>query len=192
VSSRRRGPAAPSTVDPATPIEAPRAGLRAPCPCGSGKRYKQCHGRARAGAAFVARPFEGLANETDWVAFREIVPAATMRARTTEGDEVVFATVLPVAWPALRRADGSVYVGIQAADASSDASRDLAAAMDAALAAETPGPVTHVDARQPPPGCRTGSTPTSCRRSRSTPASTSGSTACSTPTSATPPTRPTR
>ena len=148
MSSRRRGPAAPSTVDPATPIEAPRAGLRAPCPCGSGKRYKQCHGRARAGAAFVARPFEGLANETDWVAFREIVPAATMRARTTEGDEVVFATVLPVAWPALRRADGSVYVGIQAADASSDASRDLAAAMDAALAAETPGPVTHVDARQ--------------------------------------------
>ncbi len=149
MSSRRRGPAAAtSTVDPGTPIEAPRGGLRAPCPCGSGKRYKQCHGRARAGAAFVARPFEGLAAETDWVAFREIVPAATMRVRTTEGVEVVFATVLPVAWPALRRADGTVLVGIQAADASADASRDLAAAMDAALAAEGPGPITHVDARQ--------------------------------------------
>lgn len=147
MSSRRRGPAAPNTLEPGTPVEPPRGGLRAPCPCGSGKRYKQCHGRARTGAAFVARPFEGLANETDWVAFREIVPAATMRARTTEGTEVVFATVLPVAWPALRRVDGSVYVGIQAADASSDASRDLAAAMDAALAADGPGPVTHVDAR---------------------------------------------
>ncbi len=149
MSSRRRGPAAAtSTLDPDVPIEAPRGGLRAPCPCGSGKRYKQCHGRARTGASFVPRPFEGLPAETDWVAFREIVPAATMRCRTTDGVEVVFATVLPVAWPALRRADGSVFVGIQAADASSDASRDLAAAMDAALAAEAPGPVTHVDARR--------------------------------------------
>lgn len=148
MSSRRRPASGPTpTLDPGTPIEAPRGGLRAPCPCGSGKRYKQCHGRARAGAAYVARPFEGLAAETDWVAFREIVPAATLRARTVEGDEVVFATVLPVAWPALRRADGSVFVGIQAADASADASRDLAAAMDAALSATAPGPVTHVDAR---------------------------------------------
>lgn len=147
MSSRRRSTGATPTIDPATPVEAPRGGLRAPCPCGSGKRYKQCHGRLRPGAEFVARPFEGLRNETDWVAFREIVPAATLRTRTVDGDDVVFATVLPVAWPALRRADGSVFVGVQAADASSDASRDLAAAMDAALAADGPGPITHVDAR---------------------------------------------
>ena len=149
MSSRRRGPAAGTSriAVPSEGVEAPRGGLRAPCPCGSGKRYKQCHGRVRAGAAFVARPFQGLADETDWVAFREIVPAGTLRARTVEGTEVVFATVLPVAWPALRRVDGSVFVGIQAADASYDASRDLAAAMDAALAAPAPGPITHVDAR---------------------------------------------
>ncbi len=147
MSSRRRGPGATPTIDPSTPVEPPQGGLRAPCPCGSGKRYKQCHGRLRAGAEYVARPFEGLPCETDWVAFREIVPAATMRTRTTDGTEVVFATVLPVAWPALRRADGSVYVGVQAADASADASRDLAAALDAALAAAGPGPVTHLDAR---------------------------------------------
>lgn len=146
VSSRRRNPATP-TIDPAALIEPPGGGLRAPCPCGSGKRYKQCHGRFRSGAEFVSRPFEGLPRETDWVAFREIVPAATMRTRTTDGTEVVFPTVLPVAWPALRRVDGSVFVGVQAADASSDASRDLAAALDAALAAEGPGPVTHLDAR---------------------------------------------
>ena len=147
MSSRRRGPAATTASDTATPVEPPRGGLRAPCPCGSGKRYKQCHGRFRTGAEFVARPFEGLPRETDWVAFREIVPAATLRTRTVDGDEVVFATVLPVAWPALRRADGAVFVGVQTADASSDASRDLAAAMDAALAADAPGPVTHLDAR---------------------------------------------
>lgn len=137
-----------TTTDPTVPVEPPRGGLRAPCPCGSGKRYKQCHGRLRAGAEYVARPFEGLARETDWVAFREIVPAATMRTRTVEGVEVTFATVLPVAWPALRRVDGTVYVGVQAADASSDASRDLAAAMDAALSATQAGPITHVDARR--------------------------------------------
>jgi hypothetical protein len=146
VSNRRR-PAATPTIDLSTPVEPPRGGLRAPCPCGSGKRYKQCHGRLRTGAEFVARPFEGLPRETDWVAFREIVPAATMRTRTVDGTEVTFATVLPVAWPALRRVDGSVFVGVQAADASADASRDLAAALDAALAADGPGPVTHVDAR---------------------------------------------
>ncbi|WP_380164521.1 DUF5926 family protein [Jannaschia sp. R86511] len=145
MSSRRRSSTA--TIDPATPVEPPKGGLRAPCPCGSGKRYKQCHGRLRTGTEFVSRPFEGLPRETDWVAFREIVPAATMRTRTTDGTEVTFATVLPVAWPALRRVDGSVFVGVQAADASSDASRDLAAALDAALAAEGPGPVTHLDAR---------------------------------------------
>lgn len=143
MSRQRTTTSRPSTE----PVEAPAGGLRAPCPCGSGRRYKQCHGRIRSGAAFVARPFEGLPRETDWVAFREIVPAGTMRTRTTDGVEVTFATVLPVAWPALRRTDGSVHVGIQTADASSDVSRDLAAALDAALAAEGPGPVTHVDAR---------------------------------------------
>lgn len=134
-------------MDSEARFDPPAGGLRAPCPCGSGRRYKQCHGRARGGTGFVARPFEGLPRETDWVAFREIVPAGTMRTRTVDGVDVTFATVLPVAWPALRRADGSVFVGIQTADASSDASRDLAAAMDAALAADGPGPVAHVDAR---------------------------------------------
>ncbi|MDQ1741232.1 MAG: hypothetical protein QOE53_2884, partial [Pseudonocardiales bacterium] len=35
---------------------------REPCPCGSGRRYKACHGRGAGQAAekFVARPFEGL------------------------------------------------------------------------------------------------------------------------------------
>lgn len=94
-------------------------------------------------APFVRRPFEGLAGETDWVAMREIVPAATasVRLRTADGSdappnagpastagspEVVVATVLPMAWPGLRRADGALMVGLQTATAGSDRSRDVA------------------------------------------------------------------
>jgi preprotein translocase subunit SecA len=32
--------------DPATLVEAvPRVGRNDPCPCGSGKKYKNCHGK---------------------------------------------------------------------------------------------------------------------------------------------------
>ena len=42
--------------------EIPVVGAREPCPCGSGRRYKACHGRAAAHAVteLVQRPFEGL------------------------------------------------------------------------------------------------------------------------------------
>ena len=46
---------------------------------------------------FVLRPFEGLPGEPDWVAMREVVPAATATARTTPehgSRDVVIATVL--------------------------------------------------------------------------------------------------
>jgi len=35
-------------------------------------------------APFVARPFEGLTGETDWVAMREVVPAATATVTLAE------------------------------------------------------------------------------------------------------------
>jgi hypothetical protein len=53
-------------------------GPRQPCPCGSGKRYKACHGAAGGAApTFVVRPFEGMPSECDVIALRELVPAAT-------------------------------------------------------------------------------------------------------------------
>lgn len=124
-------------VDPAT---IPVVGMREPCPCGSGKRYKACHGKS-ASAAFVGsrRPFEGIASEGDIVAMREIVPSATTKL-TLIGEhadrDVTLATVLPMAWPALVRADGSIMLGLQINVGSGDASRDLADALLAALAAE--------------------------------------------------------
>ncbi|HET6968022.1 MAG TPA: DUF5926 family protein [Ornithinibacter sp.] len=99
-------------------------------------------------APFERRPFEGLEGETDWVALREILPAATatvtVRAEhVPDGapSEVTVATVLPMAWPGLHRADGAVLIGTQSGNASGDASRDLAAQLLASLAAEEGHPV---------------------------------------------------
>lgn len=90
------------------------------------------------------RPFEGMASECDIVAMREIVPSATARL-TLKGKhkarEVTLATVLPMAWPALVRQDGSILLGLQVNVGSGDASRDLADVLIAALDAEPGEPV---------------------------------------------------
>jgi hypothetical protein len=100
-------------------------------------------------APFVARPFEGLPGETDWVAMREILPSATAtvtfkKGRAPEGapSEVTVATVLPLAWPGLHRADGTVFIGTQSGSISGDASRDLATSLLAAASAEQGTPIT--------------------------------------------------
>jgi hypothetical protein len=92
----------------------------------------------------VQRPFEGLAGECDWVALREIVPAATAPLTLrggAAGREVTLATVLPMAWPGLVRQDGVVLVGLQVNGGSGDASRDVAHALRLALAAEPGTPI---------------------------------------------------
>ncbi len=102
-------------------------------------------------APFIARPFEGLPGETDWVALREILPAATATVRFAKGkapegapEGATVATVLPLAWPGLHRADGTVFIGTQSGSASGDASRDLAQSLLAAASAEQGTPVTTV------------------------------------------------
>ncbi|MGP9538554.1 DUF5926 family protein [Brachybacterium sp. AOP43-C2-M15] len=95
----------------------------------------------------VLRPFEGLPNEQDLVAMRQLIPAATMSARTTEeygGLEVELATILPMAWPAVRRTDGSVTVGIQAGYPGGDLSRGIGQAIRLAAALEPGNPITTV------------------------------------------------
>jgi len=144
----RRQPARPSELAAGAPV--PVVGGREPCPCGSGKRYRLCHGRAERELAtrLVGRPFEGLPAECDWIALREIVPAATATVTTTAEHgsvAVTVASVLPMAWPALRRADGSVIVGLQTTSGSGDASRDVAHALQQALAGEPGTPVEEGD-----------------------------------------------
>ncbi len=134
----------------------PPVGGREPCPCGSGRRYKACHGRAagQAAEAYVPRPFEGLAGECDWVAMREIVPAATAALTLADGSgpRVTLATVLPMAWPGLVRQDGERFVGLQVPGGSGDASRDVAHALELVLDAEPGTPIAPT--ALPGPGAR--------------------------------------
>ncbi|MDN5857564.1 MAG: SEC-C domain-containing protein, partial [Pseudonocardia sp.] len=109
---------------------------RRPCPCGSGRRYKACHGAGD--DVIVTRPFEGLAIECDLVAMREFLPSATapLPLRTPAERPVTVATVLPGAAAALVRDTGEVLVGLQVQTRSGDLSADLARALRWALDAE--------------------------------------------------------
>jgi hypothetical protein len=112
---------------------------KAPCPCGSGRRYKHCHGSGYAPP--VTRPFEGLPGEPDWVALRELVPAATAPLTTADGRAVTLASVLPGGVPALVRENGEILLGVQLQTSSDDVSRDLGTALAAALEAPAGAPV---------------------------------------------------
>ena len=88
---------------------------------------------------YVARPFEGLPGEPDWVVLKELVPAATATVRTTAehgARDVIVTTALPSQWPALHRTDGQVLLALQTVGGSGDASRDLATALLKALESE--------------------------------------------------------
>ena len=130
-SATRKRPAATAAPEGVNP--------KAPCPCGSGRRYKHCHGSGYAPP--VSRPFEGLPGEADWVALRELVPAATARLRTTDGRDVTLASVLPGGTPALVRANGEILLGVQLQASSDDVSRDIGTALAAALEAPKGAPV---------------------------------------------------
>ncbi|SCL60986.1 hypothetical protein GA0070606_3364 [Micromonospora citrea] len=98
---------------------------------------------------FVPRPFEGLTDEPEWIALRELVPAASAPLRLAPalaeefGDrEVVLATVLPMAAPAVTKPDGRVLIGLQRHQQSGDVSRDLAEALLCALRTEPGAPVS--------------------------------------------------
>ena len=116
-------------------------GPRRPCPCGSGRRFKACHGASGGPARqLVGRPFAGLRGECDLVALRELVPAATAPLTLLDPDradrQVVLCSLLPMAAPALVRQDGTVWLGMQVQHSFGDPSRDLGAVLLEALEAE--------------------------------------------------------
>ncbi len=110
---------------------------RRPCPCGSGRRYKACHGAGD--DVIVTRPFAGLAAECELVAMREFLPSATAPLPTPgapSGADVTLATVLPGASAALVRPGGEILLGMQVQTRSGDLSADLARALRWARDAE--------------------------------------------------------
>jgi hypothetical protein len=133
VSSKTARRPRPTTVA----ADVPAVGGREPCPCGSGRRYKACHGRG-AGVATKPRPFAGRVDECDLVALREVVPSATAPLVLADGSgrEVLLGTVLPLAWPAMARQDGTRMLGLQTAGRSGDPDRDLGQALEAILTAD--------------------------------------------------------
>jgi Family of unknown function (DUF5926)/SEC-C motif len=134
-----------SRTKSSTTATAGEVGPRQPCPCGSGKRYKACHGSASGEVPYVVRTFEGLPGECDWVALREFVPAGiapvTLTPDAFDGSaadrSVRVASVLPGIVPALVRDDGEIWIAAQVAHQSSDPSRDFAEALRLSLEAES-------------------------------------------------------
>lgn len=139
-------PTAPGSTGTQAPV-----GRRQPCPCGSGKRYKACHGASGEPAnAIVTRPFEGLAAECELVALREFVPSAVAKLpQASDQPEVWLATVLPTAAAAVVRTDGTAFVGLQVQTKSGDISRDLARAVEWARHAEPGQSLSTVSAEVP-------------------------------------------
>lgn len=115
-------------------------------PQGPGRGGRERRPRQSDRVPFVARPFQGLPGETDWVALREFVPAATAAVTLAPGMppmELRVATVLPLAHPAIRRVDDVVWLALQTSGAGSsgDASRELADAVERSFATPPGQPV---------------------------------------------------
>lgn len=94
---------------------------------------------------FVARTFEGLPGEADWVALREFVPAGSVTITLTTGEKVRVCSMLPGNGAAIRRQDGEIWVGLQVAHNFGDISRDLAHMIDMARETEPGNPVRVTD-----------------------------------------------
>ena len=114
-----------------------------------GKKQPSAKQQEKIRDVFVARPFAGLVDEVEWIALRELVPAATAPLQLTPeyaakyGErEVTLATILPMAYPALSKADGRILIGLQRHDRSGDVNRDLSVALLNALEAKPGGTVS--------------------------------------------------
>lgn len=110
-----------------------------------GKKSRR-KGQAKAARMpFVARTFEGLPSEGDWIALREFVPAATATTRLTDGTPLTIISLLPGTGAGLKRPDGEIWVGLQVVHNFGDISRDLAHAVELARELEPGNPVEMTD-----------------------------------------------
>lgn len=95
---------------------------------------------------FIARTFEGLPNEVDWIAMREFVPSATGTVTLADGGrEVRICSLLPGGGAGLVRPDGELWVGLQVMHNFGDISRDLAHVIELGLQTEPGNPIVMTD-----------------------------------------------
>ncbi|MEH3067496.1 MAG: DUF5926 family protein [Aeromicrobium erythreum] len=106
-----------------------------------GKKSRRTKAPKPARMPFVARTFEGLPHEGDWIALREFVPSATATVTLTDGEQVRVCSLLPGGGAGIRRPDGEIWLGLQVLHNYGDVSRDLAGAIEAARETEPGNPV---------------------------------------------------
>lgn len=90
---------------------------------------------------FVARTFEGLPGEGDWIALREFVPSATAPVTLQDGTAVTVCSLLPGNGAGIRRPDGGTWLGLQVQHNHGDISRDLAHVLQNATQTDPGSPV---------------------------------------------------
>lgn len=93
---------------------------------------------------FIARTFEGLPSEGDWIALREFVPSAHATVSLKDGSTIRVCSLAPGASAGLVRPDGEVWLGLQVAHNFGDISRDLAHVVEKAQSQE-PGTAVTMD-----------------------------------------------
>lgn len=106
-----------------------------------GKKSRRTKAPKPARMPFVARTFEGLPGEGDWIALREFVPAATATVTLNDGEQVRVCSLLPGGGAGIRRPDGEIWLGLQVLHNHGDVSRDLAGAIETARETEPGNPV---------------------------------------------------
>jgi hypothetical protein len=106
-----------------------------------GKKSRRTKAPKPARMPFVARTFEGLPGEGDWIALREFVPSATALVTLKDGSTVRVCSLLPGGGAGIRRPDGEIWLGLQVLHNHGDVSRDLAATIEAARETESGNPV---------------------------------------------------
>lgn len=106
-----------------------------------GKKSRRTKAPKPARMPFVARTFEGLPGEGDWIALREFVPAATATVTLNDGEQVRVCSLLPGSGAGIRRPDGEIWLGLQVLHNHGDVSRDLAGTIETARETEPGNPV---------------------------------------------------
>lgn len=99
----------------------------------------------------VARPFEGLANELEFAAMRELLPAASLQVTASwEGETkpVTFVTAAPGGAQGVVREDGAILVGLQTTARTADPSHDLGLVTSHILSKPAGTVIDRLDLRQ--------------------------------------------